>query len=139
MTNTNTNTNIAETAEQRLTRLGCSAPTERRMKSLTIAHGIGVSDDTFRAIADACRLGRGEFVRVPAGRYDHLSRGRGWCRGYTGEYAGTFAEKHSSGDYTIRGTGKWIVGSTDGFSREKRVTYRVRRIAVGDQTWIIAE
>lgn len=111
---------------------GASAVTDSRRISIVLAVDAGVDFPTLRDIITAPRLNRDETIVLPAGRFEGLSRGKGWARQGTGLSA-RWGEKVSGG-YRV-GPGKWVVGSTDGFNRKDSVTWDVEHLAVGDQTW----
>lgn len=126
-----------ETMEQRAARV---APGEQLPESLVdlyrAAHEAGVSDEVFGRIVRAMRVARGESVVLPAGKYEGLSRGRGWARQGHGSSA-VWGERESTG-YRV-GAGRWSVGSTDGFKRKDEVLWTVSHVTVGAETWTIAD
>ena len=97
---------------------------------------LGAPAKTLRAILDADRLKRAPYIVLPAGRYDHLSRGRGWARKGTGATV-EWGDKHENG-WKVATPGVWTVGSTDGYNRKENKKYTVKHLQVGDQTWTIA-
>lgn len=108
-----------------------------RQESLTIAATAGADDATLVRIRDAIRVGRdSRTVLLPPGRYEHCSRGKGWARQGKGSSA-VWGEDTGSG-YRV-GAGRWVVGSSDGFSRKSQVDWLATHITVGDQVWTIAE
>lgn len=108
---------------------------ETRVESIKLAIELGADDDTLFAIAGAVRCSRKLTIILPAGRYEHLSRGRGWARQGSGSNA-VWGERADVG-YRV-GPGKWVVGSTDGFNRKSSVNWTVKNINVGDQVWTVA-
>lgn len=131
---TDTNTATTESLAARIGRLIDGEISPTRMESLELAHGL-VDDDTFTDLALADRLGRGLTVTLPAHRYEHLSRGRGWCRMGHGDTA-EWGERTPKG-YRV-GPGRWTVGASDGFSRQGKALWTVRHIPVGDSVWTVA-
>ena len=106
-----------------------------RAESLSRAESLGTDTETLRVIANTLRVGRGEVVPIPSGRYEHLSRGRGWCR----RNDGTFCNERDADACYLVGPGRWTVGSKDGYSRQDRVEWVVRAVKVGSVTWTVAE
>lgn len=125
-----------ETIEARLARLGIVDISESRLESLTMAHAAGVDDDTMRTLADADRLRRANWIALPAGRYEKLSRGKGWARFGRGKDA-QWGERVEDG-YKAAREGEWTVGSDDGFQRKDQVEWHVRHVQVGASVWTIA-
>jgi hypothetical protein len=112
-----------------------AAKTDARRETLRLAHEAGADVDTLAKLADAVRVARADTITIPT-RYGHLSRGKSWAR--QGQGAGaTWGERDYNGSLTV-GTGRWLVYSSDGFKREERVNWLVEHVAVGDQTWTIA-
>lgn len=114
-----------------------STVSANRLTWLVLAESLGASAETLAALAAATRLGKDGSIKLPAGRYDHCSRAKGWCRLGRGD-AATWGERAEGGGYTVRAPGVWTVGSSDGFRREEKVTWTVAAIPVGDQTWLTA-
>lgn len=127
----------AETIEARLARLAIVDVTASRRESLALAHTAGVDDATLRLLADVTRLRRTNWIALPAGRYEHLSRGKGWARLGRGQSA-TWGERVEDG-YKAAREGEWVVGSDDGFSRKDQVEWQVRHVQVSDAVWTIAD
>jgi hypothetical protein len=121
----------------RLDKLLEGCPTDRRRESLRIAAELGADTATLRQLAAATRLRRGDTAILPAGRYAHLSWGRGWARKGRGENA-VWGERTEAGNFRV-GPGKWVVGSNDGFRRKETTSFNVRHVQVGEQTWTIVE
>lgn len=46
--------------------------------------------------------------------------------------------RHAGGGFQV-GAGRWIVGSDDGYQRKDQTEWVVRHIAVGDETWTVAD
>lgn len=109
---------------------------DARRASLSLAIEAGADDATLVVLRDAVRLSRRATIVLPAGRFEHLSRGRGWCRLGRGSSA-VWAERADKGGY-VAGPGRWTVGSTDGYARKDQTQWAVRHVAVGAQTWTIA-
>ena len=86
----------------------------------------------FKKIAEANRVSTNSTITLPAGRYENLSRGKGWCRLGSGSSA-EWATKTDSGYWSVDTPGKWTVGSTDGFKRKDQTPWTVAK--VGD-VWI---
>lgn len=96
-----------------------------RAKTMIIA-AASLSPAKLKALAEAARVSSAEGIVLPAGKFEHLSRGKGWCRQGTGSFA-TWGERVDGG-YRVAKIGKWTVGSTDGFSRKDSVTWTVSKI-----------
>jgi len=77
----------------------------------------------------------GPTILLPAGRYEGLSRGKGWARQGRGDSA-TWGEREDAG-YRV-GPGKWTVGSNDGFNRKEQTDWLVKHLKVGDKVWTLA-
>jgi hypothetical protein len=71
-------------------------------------------------------------IYLPLGRYEHCSRGKGWCRLGSGSSV-TWGERTDKG-YFADQVGKWVVGSDDGFSRKDKTEWKVEQLA--DNVWI---
>lgn len=125
----------SETVEARLARL---CPThsmgQHRLDSLAIAHPL-VDDALFARLATVARLSKKSLIVLPSGRYEHLSRGKGWARKGRGDSA-EWGERGDSG-YRV-GPGSWVVGSSDGYSRKDQTPWKVQHVKVGEATWTIA-
>lgn len=106
-----------------------------RRESVELAAELGADDTTLQRLASALRLRRRPTVVIPRQHLETLSRGSGWCR----KGRGTSAEWGTRVDdgYEV-GPGLWVVCGKDGFSREKRETWKVEHIPLGDQIWTIA-
>lgn len=100
---------------------------EARLKTLTTASAEGMSADDLKKLAEAIRVcSAADGITLPAGRYENLSRGRGWCRLGTGAKA-QWAERVDGG-YRATETCRWVVGSTDGFSRKDSTSWMVGKV-----------
>jgi len=108
--------------------LGVSYYTKARAVSIYLARKKGADFKTLLKLAKAEKLSRRDWIELDRGPYDHLSRGRGWCRRKDGVFFN---------DYKV-GPGEYTVGSTDGFRRTKRFNYKVEHVKVGDEVWTIA-
>lgn len=129
-----------ETLEGQIARLelDVSDCSEARVKLLARAHLLGVSDAALRVLVGAVRISSGETITLPAGRYEHLSRGKGWARQGSGDRA-VWGERTATG-YAVT-AGRWTVGSDDGFRRQDRTTWDVTEVRVGatcGETWLAA-
>ena len=76
-----------------------------------------------RKLATAVRIGTNEGITLPAGRFAGLSRGKGWCRQGSGSSAEWISAEN--GWYPITERGKYIVGSSDGYSRKEQTPWTV--------------
>lgn len=123
-----------ESVAERIARLALTDISESRLETLTIAHPL-VDDALFAEISNALRVSRGAKVRLPAHRFEGLSRGRGWARKGKGA-AAEWGER--DGSVYIVGPGKWTIGGDDGFRRKGADEWKVTHVRVGDQTWTIA-
>lgn len=123
----------SDRASEVLARYPDAAPPRR--ESIRIAAELGADDETIEKIAEATLVGKLGYVTI-AGRYLHLSRGRGWARLGRGNDA-IWGERREKG-FRLRDPGTWIVYTTDGFKREDRETWIVEKINVGSQTWMVA-
>jgi len=112
-----------------------AAKTDARRDTLRLAHEAGADAATLAKLADAVRVARADTITLPT-RYGHLSRGKSWARQGQGS-AATWGERDYNGALAV-GTGRWLVYSSDGFRREERVNWLVEHIAVGGETWTIA-
>lgn len=108
---------------------------DTRRESLARALELGADKKTVERIRDAARLARKTTIVIPSGRYDHLSRGKGWAR--MGRGASVTWGERVDGGYRV-GPGKWTVGSDDGFRRKSKLDWVVSHVQVGEQTWTIA-
>lgn len=107
-----------------------------RRESLALAVELGADQATIDRLASAGRLARRETIDLPEGRYSHCSRAKGWARCGRGADA-RWGERADRG-WRV-GPGRWVVYSSDGFSREDRTDWVVAHVSVGDQTWTIAD
>lgn len=121
------------------TRIARLAPDETftpsRRESLSIAHNAGVTDNAFAVLASACRLDRKATIVLPQGKFERLSRGRGWARKGRGNDV-VWGDREDNG-YRV-GPGRWTVGSNDGFQRKEQTDWDVEHVIVGGTTWTIA-
>ena len=124
-----------ETLDERIARIVARPTPEGERELLADAHALECSDEAFRKIADAHYVGQGPTVELPLGKFERLSRGRGWARKGQGDRV-AWGERTRDG-YTV-GPGRWTVGSTDGFSRKSSVDWWVEHVQVGTQTWTLA-
>lgn len=109
---------------------------DSRKETLVRAIELGASDDVLETLRDALRIHRNsQTIVLPALRYEHLSRGRGWARKGRGREV-TWGERVDGG-YQV-GPGRWTVGATDGFSRKDSCDWSVKHVQVGSETWTIA-
>lgn len=122
------------TAADRIAVIAPSA-TDARRESLRLAAEAGADDATLRRLAAATRLSRFPHIDLPA-RYAGLSRSKGWARLGRGD-AAQWGEE-SKGGFRVATPGTWTTYSSDGFSREKRETWKVERVTIGSLTWTIA-
>jgi hypothetical protein len=113
------------------------ADREKRLTFILEAHELGATFKTLKALASAWRVSKKPSVEVPPGKFENLSRGRGWARLGSGQGV-TWAQKLDNGNYKLDQEGKWHVGSTDGFKRKSDVEYVVKFHPVGDKTWTTA-
>jgi len=109
---------------------------EREFLAGVLAEDPGTDRATLVALRDAVRVERrSATIVLPAGRLEGLSRGRGWCRQGRGD-AAVWGHR-CAGGYRV-GPGAWVVGATDGFSRQSRTDWIVSRLVVGGDVWTIA-
>ena len=108
---------------------------DARRESLAIAIRLGADAATLERLRDARRISQGPSVLLPLGRYEHLSRGRGWAR--RGKGATVQWGEREDGGYRV-GPGRWEVGSSDGYHRKSKETWTVAHVALGGQTWTVA-
>lgn len=104
-----------------------------RRETLTRAIELGADRKTLVVLRDAVRVNRASTIVLPQGRFANLSRGRGWCR----KGKGASAEWADADEHRV-GPGKWVVGSSDGFSRKQQTPWTVEHVQVGAQTWTVA-
>lgn len=108
-----------------------------RRESLEIALSLGAGVAMLSEIAAATRLARADTICLPEGRFEHLSRGKGWARKGRGDNA-VWGERVNTGYRCTPGT--WVIGSNDGYSRKDATTWKVRNVEVVPGTvWTIAE
>ena len=101
--------------------------TEARIRILTAAADEGIAEADLKRLAEAARVStKTAGITLPAGRYENLSRGRGWCRKGRGDTA-QWAERVEGG-YFVAESGRWIVGCSDGFSRKDQTEWDVSKI-----------
>lgn len=112
-----------------------SADMASRRESLAIAMDAGADAATLATLAIALRCARKSTIVLPAHRYEHLSRGRGWARKGTGNNA-QCGERVTNG-YRV-GPGRWIVGARDGFARKDSDAWVVTAVQVGGEVWTVA-
>lgn len=112
-----------------------SADMASRRESLAIAMEAGADAATLATLATALRCSRKSTIVLPAHRYEHLSRGRGWARKGTGNNA-QWGERVANG-YRV-GPGRWVVGATDGFQRKASDAWVVTAVQVGGEVWTVA-
>jgi len=132
-----------ETVTDRMTRLGLSPEKsfkegyrKTQMDDLEEANLL-VDDATFEKIASALIISKEDSILLPPGRYDHCSRGKGWCRKGRGDSA-MWGEQHKNG-YVVHFPGLWVIGSSDGFKRKNETKWQVSEVTVGSATWMLAE
>jgi len=133
------NTAIAiETTDNRLELL-CEGYTVSEPRRVTLARAIdlGADDATLVTLRDSVRVSRQPTITLPALRYELLSRGRGWAKSPQKGPAKAWGERVDKG-YQV-GPGRWSVGATDGFRRKDSYNWVVKHIAVGAETWTIAD
>ena len=109
---------------------------DARREILLIAIALGANDKILITIRDAMRVSRTDTVVLPPGRFEHLSRGKGWARLGKGDNV-TWGERAEKGGYRV-GPGKWAVGSSDGYTRKDSIPWTVKHITVGAETWTVA-
>jgi hypothetical protein len=102
------------------------AVSDGRVDAVVRAAETGPSPRDLKKIAEAIRCGTGSRVVLPRGQYDHLSRGRGWCRHGSGSDA-VWAES-SEGGWAATLPGTWTVGTSDGFKRKDTVVWTVETV-----------
>ena len=91
-----------------------------------------VKDNNCVDVEPAFEVDEAEYndtVILPFGRFDRLSRGKGWARLGSADFV-QWADKTSEG-WEVSEPGTWIVGSSDGFRRSERVEYQVIRTEDG--------
>lgn len=106
-----------------------------RRESLLMAIALGAPEKILITLRDAARVSRKNTIILPPGRFERLSRGKGWARLGKGNSV-TWGERDDEG-YLV-GPGKWTVGSNDGFNRKDSVSWDVKHIVVGTETWTVA-
>lgn len=98
-----------------------------RMPSVISAAASGLSPKDIKDIAVALRVSQKDRgILLPAGTFENLSRGKGWCRLGRGSNV-TWADR-VDGAYLANSAGTWVVGSNDGFSRKDQVEWKVMKI-----------
>lgn len=117
--------------------IGSMEVTDSRKETLARALELGASDERLVELRDAPRVSRKETIVLPPHRFEGLSRGRGWCRKGRGDSA-VWGERTDQGGYRV-GPGRWEVGATDGFARKRTVSWDVRHVVIGGETWTIAK
>lgn len=106
---------------------------DRRALTLIKAAAAGCSPAQLKKIAEAARVSsKVDGIVLPSGRYEKLSRGKGWCRLGSGSNA-VWADRTDDGGYLVSSPGKWVVGSNDGYNRKDSTDWKVEK--VGDY-WI---
>lgn len=126
---------MTKTIEERIDEIGFELESVTQARLDFLKANPTCTDKQIEAVLEAHRFSAGDHILLPSGRYDNLSRGRGWCRlgrGPDAQWA------HDDGDgYIVSKTGTWTVGSTDGFSRKENLTYKVKKLKVGSSVcWI---
>lgn len=109
---------------------------ETRRESLAIAIALGADLATLVKLRDAGRLSRKNTITLPRHRRENMSRGKGWARKGRGKEV-SWGERDDTG--YIVGPGRWTVGGNDGYHRKGETVWTVTHIAVGPQTWTVAE
>jgi hypothetical protein len=125
---------VAESAQGIRELVACEI-SDKRLESLVVALDLGADAATLRKLAQAGRLARKATIVLPPGRFEGLSRGRGWARLGKGRDV-TWGERVDGG-YRV-GPGHWTVGSNDGFSRKQETVWDVEHVRVGGETWTVA-
>jgi len=98
-----------------------------RIRTVIRAAATELPPAKLKAIAEANRVSSSvDGIILPAGKFENLSRGKGWCRQGSGSSA-TWGERVDNG-YRVAATGKWTVGSNDGFSRKDSTMWTVTKI-----------
>ena len=118
-----------------IAKLDAETVTEARRESLARASELGADRMTLMMLVQASRVSRRDTIVLPSGKYEHLSRGKGWARkgrGNTAEWG-----EREDGGYRV-GPGRWTVGSSDGFSRKSSIDWTVKHVCVGVETWTVA-
>ena len=112
-----------------------SEATENRAATIRMAFDAGLDESQVRAIAHAAKISRAGVRIAVSTRYGGLSRGKAWGRN---DATDSWAEKDGGTVYLTEGS--WKVGSSDGFNRKESPTkWIVKRITVGDASWLIAD
>jgi hypothetical protein len=75
-----------------------------------------------RKLAKANRIGTSDGITLPEGRYGNLSRGKSWCRLGSGSSAQWI---NADNGHRVTEPGKYVVGSSDGFSRKEQTPWTV--------------
>lgn len=109
---------------------------DTRREDLAMAIALGADLTTLENLRDAVLVSRKAMILLPQGKYEGLSRGKGWARKGRRDSA-EWGERDGNG-YRV-GPGRWTVGSTDGFSRKSQAEWVVVNLPVGDQTWTVAD
>lgn len=122
---------IVLAAREGLEEIGSNV-SDARVITLIRAAVTGLTPAQLKTIASAARVAKGDTIVLPTGKYDHLSRGKGWCRRGKGDSA-TWGQSVNGGGWKV-GPGKWTVGSSDGFSRKEQVEWDVKNVG----GWTIA-
>jgi hypothetical protein len=75
-----------------------------------------------RKLAQANKIGTSEGITLPEGKYGKLSRGKSWCRLGSGSSAQWI---NADNGHRVTEPGKYVVGSSDGFSRKEQTPWNV--------------
>lgn len=103
-------------------------PKSRADAAITAAAN-GATPSQLKKIIEANRTSmQDRGIVVPVGRFENLSRGKGWCRQGKGNSA-VWADRDDKGGFVLSSPGNWTVGSNDGFSRKDTVEWSVEKIA----------
>ena len=99
-----------------------------RAGRLIFAASSGLRSAEVKKIAEANRTSAKDAngIVLPAGRFQNLSRGKGWCRLGSGNSV-RWADR-TDGGYLADTAGNWTVGSSDGFSRKDSVSWKVEQV-----------
>jgi len=99
-----------------------------RAGRLILAAACGLRASEIKKIAEANRTSKKEAngIVLPMGRFENLSRGKGWCRLGSGNNV-HWADRQNDG-YLADAEGDWTVGSNDGFNRKDSVSWKVEKI-----------
>lgn len=102
-----------------------------RVQTLIKAAGDGLTPSQVKTIATAVRVSSGDTITLPKGKYEDLSRGKGWARLGAGSNAAgsnaTWGDRVDDG-YSVSVEGNWTVGSTDGYNRKESTPWKVSRV-----------